>query len=739
MVNKTTATIGYPRIGLNREMKKALEAYWSGKSSLDELLKVSKQVEEESLKDQLNAGIQLIGVGDHTMYDHVLDWTFRLGLIPDRFKQVQNPKDKYFAMARGNKEGLQALDMSKFFDSNYHYLVPELNANSKPSPNFEEFLGEISRAQQQIGKERAVPIVFGPVTYARLARCEGVSVDEMISRLVPAYASLLNSLKSLQVPEVQMHEPGFVLGDAEILQKAAETAYQELAKVQVPINLVTYYDDLGKTYPWVVKLPVQTISLDFVRGDNLSLVKKHGFPADKKLGAGVLDGRSVWKDTGYAAQVIKELEAIVKTSIIVQPSCSLMHVPLDVNSEPSLDSNLKSRLSFARQKISELGLVASGKSDSTASGPGVASSQDLENTLDKSMFSRSEPFSKRRSQQFTVPGGFGTTTIGSFPQTPAVRKLRLQYKKGQVSEDEYQRQIDRHISFAIGVQEALGLDVFVHGESERSDMVEYFGQKLRGFTFTENGWVQSYGSRYVRPPIIYADVSRISPMTVREFVVAQSMTNKPVKGMLTGPVTILNWSFPRKDIPRKQQALQIALALRDEVADLEKSGCSIIQMDEPALREGLPLKKERWNEYLDWAVKAFRLSTVVAAPKTQIVTHLCYSDFQDILEAIDQMDADVLTIENSRSDDAMLRALAKYGYARDIGPGVYDVHSPAVPSTEFLVKKLEGFKKSGIPLERLWINPDCGLKTRQWEEVIPSLRNMVDVAVQLRKATKNGI
>ncbi|GJQ15245.1 hypothetical protein GpartN1_g7036.t1 [Galdieria partita] len=739
MVNKTTATIGYPRIGLNREMKKALEAYWSGKSSLDELLKVSKQVEEESLKDQLNAGIQLIGVGDHTMYDHVLDWTFRLGLIPDRFKQVQNPKDKYFAMARGNKEGLQALDMSKFFDSNYHYLVPELNANSKPSPNFEEFLGEISRAQQQIGKERAVPIVFGPVTYARLARCEGVSVDEMISRLVPAYASLLNSLKSLQVPEVQMHEPGFVLGDAEILQKAAETAYQELAKVQVPINLVTYYDDLGKTYPWVVKLPVQTISLDFVRGDNLSLVKKHGFPADKKLGAGVLDGRSVWKDTGYAAQVIKELEAIVKTSIIVQPSCSLMHVPLDVNSEPSLDSNLKSRLSFARQKISELGLVASGKSDSTANGPGVASSQDLENTLDKSMFSRSEPFSKRRSQQFTVPGGFGTTTIGSFPQTPAVRKLRLQYKKGQVSEDEYQRQIDRHISFAIGVQEALGLDVFVHGESERSDMVEYFGQKLRGFTFTENGWVQSYGSRYVRPPIIYADVSRISPMTVREFVVAQSMTNKPVKGMLTGPVTILNWSFPRKDIPRKQQALQIALALRDEVADLEKSGCSIIQMDEPALREGLPLKKERWNEYLDWAVKAFRLSTVVAAPKTQIVTHLCYSDFQDILEAIDQMDADVLTIENSRSDDAMLRALAKYGYARDIGPGVYDVHSPAVPSTEFLVKKLEGFKKSGIPLERLWINPDCGLKTRQWEEVIPSLRNMVDVAVQLRKATKNGI
>ncbi|GJD12696.1 5-methyltetrahydropteroyltriglutamate--homocysteine methyltransferase [Galdieria sulphuraria] len=723
MVNKATATIGYPRIGLNREMKKALEAYWG----------------EESLKDQMNAGIQLIGVGDHTMYDHVLDWTFRLGLIPDRFKQVQNPKDKYFAMARGNKEGLQALDMSKFFDSNYHYLVPELNAHSKPSPSFEEFLDEISRAQQQIGKERAVPIVFGPVTYARLARCEGVSVDEMISRLVPAYVSLLNSLKSLQVPEVQLHEPGFVLGDAETLQKAAEAAYQELAKVQVPINLVTYYDDLGKTYPWVVKLPVQTISMDFVRGDNLSLVKKHGFPADKKLGAGVLDGRSVWKDTGYAAQVIKELEAIVKSAIVVQPSCSLMHVPLDVNSEPSLDSSLKSRLSFARQKIAELGVVASGKSDGASSGSSGATSQDLEATLDKSMFSRCEPFSKRRSQQFTVPGGFGTTTIGSFPQTPAVRKLRLQYKKGQVSEEEYQRQIDRHISFAIGVQEALGLDVFVHGESERSDMVEYFGQKLRGFTFTENGWVQSYGSRYVRPPIIYADVSRISPMTVREFVVAQSMTNKPVKGMLTGPVTILNWSFPRKDIPRKQQALQIALALRDEVADLEKAGCAIIQMDEPALREGLPLKKERWNEYLDWAVKSFRLSTVVAAPKTQIVTHLCYSDFQDILEAIDQMDADVLTIENSRSDDAMLRALAQYGYARDIGPGVYDVHSPAVPSTEFLVKKMEGFKKSGILLERLWINPDCGLKTRQWEEVIPSLRNMVDVAVQLRKTTKNGI
>eukprot|EP00871_Galdieria_phlegrea_P001567 jgi/Galph1/2410/GphlegSOOS_G1053.1 len=723
MVSKTTATIGYPRIGLQREMKKALEAYWSGKSSLDELLQVSRQVEEQSLKDQLNAGVERIGVGDHTMYDHILDWTFRLGLIPDRFQQVQHPKDKYFAMARGNKEGLQALDMSKFFDSNYHYLVPELNNQSKPHPKFDEFLEEVSRAQQLLGKDKAVPIVFGPVSYVRLARCDGISIDEM----------------SLQVPEVQIHEPGFVLGDAEQLQKAAEATYSELAKIQLPINLVTYYDDLGKTYEWVVKLPVQTISLDFVRGDNLSFVKKYGFPKDKKLGAGVLDGRSVWRDTGYAAHIIKEIEQVAKVPIVVQPSCSLMHVPLDVNAEPSLDSSLLSRLSFARQKVAELVLVACGKSNETGATTASSVSSDLESSLDKSMFSRSEPFSKRRPQQFTVSGGFGTTTIGSFPQTPAVRKLRLSYKKGQVSEEEYQRQIDRHISFAIGVQEALGLDVFVHGESERSDMVEYFGQKLRGFTFTENGWVQSYGSRYVRPPIIYADVSRISPMTVREFVVAQSMTNKPVKGMLTGPVTILNWSFPRKDIPRKQQALQIALALRDEVADLEKAGCSIVQMDEPALREGLPLKKERWNEYLDWAVKAFRLSTVVAAPKTQIVTHLCYSDFQDILEAIDQMDADVLTIENSRSDDAMLRALAKYGYARDIGPGVYDVHSPAVPTIEFLTKKLEGFKKSGIPLERLWVNPDCGLKTRQWEEVIPSLRNMVDVSKKIRNATKNGI
>eukprot|EP00871_Galdieria_phlegrea_P004813 jgi/Galph1/5332/GphlegSOOS_G3932.1 len=632
--------LGYPRIGLQREMKKALEAYWSGKSSLDELLQVSRQVEEQSFKGP-NAGVERIGVGDHTMYDHILDWTFRLGLIPDRFQQVQHPKDKYFAMARGNKEGLQALDMSKFFDSNYHYLVPELNNQSKPHPKFDEFLEEVSRAQQLLGKDKAVPIVFGPVSYVRLARCDGISIDEMVSRLIPAYVSLLNSLKSLQVPEVQIHEPGFVL-----------------AKIQLPINLVTYYDDLGKTYEWVVKLPVQTISLDFVRGDNLSLLKKYGFPKDKKLGAGVLDGRSVWRDTGYAAHIIKEIEQVAKVPIVVQPS------------------------------VAELVLVACGKSNETGATTASSVSSDLESSLDKS---------------------FGTTTIGSFPQTPAVRNFALAIKRVKFQKKNISvRLIDTYL-FAIGVQEALGLDVFVHGESERSDMVEYFGQKLRGFTFTENGWVQSYGSRYVRPPLSCGCFSYFSYDCSHVDWASDH----------------LNWSFPRKDIPRKQQALQIALALRDEVADLEKAGCSIVQMDEPALREGLPLKKERWNEYLDWAVKAFRLSTVVAAPKTQIVTHLCYSDFQDILEAIDQMDADVLTIENSRSDDAMLRALAKYGYARDIGPGVYD--------------KLEGFKKSGIPLERLWVNPDCGLKTRQWEEVIPSLRNMVDVSKKIRNATKNGI
>jgi 5-methyltetrahydropteroyltriglutamate--homocysteine methyltransferase len=735
-----TQTLGYPRIGKKREVKKALEAFWSGKSDEATLRQIVEEVETASWKTQLEAGIDRIGIGDASLYDLVVDWTVRLGIIPDRFQNLSGI-DRYFAMARG-KDGIPALEMTKWFDTNYHYLVPEMGETLQPF-DFSDFLATVRRSQTIMG-ESIVPIVLGPLTLLRLSRLD-LDVEQAAAKLRDRYVILLQELKNLGVVEVQIHEPALVLDDAENFQALYQSTYTTLAEVGLPIHLVTYFDDLGKNYPWVTELPVAAISLDLTRGRNIDLLKKYGFPAGKRLGAGIVDARNIWKvRPTETLSTLAEIQNIT-SNISLHPSASLQFVPYDATLETKLPEALRNVLSFAQQKLQEVVMLAgvlNGESGELSQleeqwqafasfYPENATVQEKLKNLTPKDFERSLSYSLRLSKQVKLPP-LPTTTIGSFPQTKEVRQLRVKLKRGEITQAEYEAAIDAEIAKCIHFQEEAGLDVLVHGEFERTDMVEFFGQQLSGFAFTEHGWVQSYGSRCVRPPIIYGDVARTGPMTVREFKVAQSLTNKIVKGMLTGPVTMLNWSFPRIDIPRSEQAMQIALALRDEVADLEAAGAKMVQIDEPALREGLPLKPERWDEYLSWAVDAFRLSAGIAKPETQIHTHMCYSEFGDIIQHIERLDADVLSIENSRSNNETLFELTDAGYKYQVGNGVYDVHSPAVPSTEQMVQQL----KTGIanlPIEQIWVNPDCGLKTRRWEEVIPSLKNMVKAAQLLRE------
>lgn len=751
-MNISTTTLGYPRIGKNREVKKALESFWSHKIEAESLLETVVEIENQSWKTQLTAGIDRIGIGDATLYDHVLDWTNRLGLIPQRFQGFTG-LERYFAMARG-KDGIPALEMTKWFDTNYHYLVPEINADIAPQADFTDFIAIVKRGQVILGN-KAVPIILSPITLLRLSRLEGIELGTFLALLLPLYRNLLTELKSLGITEVQLHEPALVLGDAPNLKQHFETVYNELAQIGLNINLVTYFDDLGKTYPWVIELPVTTISLDFTRGNNLDLIKQYGFPKDKRLGVGIVNGRNIWQiRTDKVFPLLSEIQNIT-SNFDIQPSASLQFVPYDAQREQQLPQQLRNILSFAQQKLQEVRFLAQIISkDNTPNqqqltqesindnwkafyefNPANESVKAKVDNLIPQDFQRSLSYSLRIQKQIPLPP-LPTTTIGSFPQTKEVRQLRLQYKKGNLSKSEYQQAMDAEIHKCIKAQEEIGLDVLVHGEFERTDMVEYFGQQLAGFAFTEHGWVQSYGSRYVRPPIIFGDVLRNAPMTVREYQVAQSLTQKPVKGMLTAPITILNWSFPRDDISRRDQAFQIALALREEITDLETAGARIIQVDEPALREGLPLKSERWSDYLSWAVDAFRLATASVAPQTQIHTHMCYCEFGDIIQDIQRLDADVISIENSRSNNRTLEEVTQGGYSHQIGNGVYDIHSPVIPTTDQLVNQL----KAGIanlPLEQIWVNPDCGLKTRRWEEVIPALKNMVEATNKLRDELKS--
>ncbi|MBR8828388.1 MAG: 5-methyltetrahydropteroyltriglutamate--homocysteine S-methyltransferase [Gomphosphaeria aponina SAG 52.96 = DSM 107014] len=740
-----TSTVGYPRIGKNREVKKALESFWRDELTADKLLQIVREVEETSWKIQAETGIEQIGIGDATLYDQVLDWSVRFGLIPARFQPFTG-LERYEAMARG-KDGVPALEMTKWFDTNYHYLVPEITSDISPKADWGDFREMVKRGLTILGK-KAVPIILGPLTLLRLSRLEGVNLGDFLSKLLPLYSSLLTELKELGIEEVQLHEPALVFGDAPSLKEHFQAAYAEFAQADVAINLVTYFDDLGETFPWVIELPVAAISLDFTRGRNLDLIKTYGWQGKKRLGIGIVDARNIWLlRPQQIIPIVSEIQALV-SDISLQPSASLQFVPYDSRREKHLPEQLRNVLSFAEQKLQEVNFLAqiiAGNNREEALTEDLitahweafqkfSTTNDLVEEKLKNLtvkdFQRSLSYSLRLSEQVALPP-LPTTTIGSFPQTQEVRKLRLKYKQGELNQTEYQKAIDAEIAKCIQLQEEIGLDVLVHGEFERTDMVEYFGQQLVGFAFTEHGWVQSYGSRYVRPPIIYRDVVRNAPMTVREFQFAQSLTKKPVKAMLTGPVTIINWSFTRTDIPRRDQAFQIAIALREEIADLETAGAQVIQVDEPALREGLPLKVERWSDYLSWAVDAFRLTTAIAQSQTQIHTHMCYSEFGDIIKDIERLDADVLSIENSRSNNRTLQEIAQGGYSHQVGNGVYDIHSPVVPTVEQLISQLQEGTAT-LPLKQIWVNPDCGLKTRRWEEVIPALKNMVEATKKLR-------
>jgi len=738
-----TSTVGYPRIGKNREVKKALESFWRDELTADQLLQIVREVEETSWKIQAETGIEQIGIGDATLYDQVLDWSVRFGLIPIRFQPFTG-LERYFAMARG-KDGVPALEMTKWFDTNYHYLVPEITSDISPKADWGDFRETVKRGLTILGK-KAVPIIIGPLTLLRLSRLEGVSLGDFLPKLLPLYSSLLTELKELGIEEVQLHEPALVFGDAPSLKEHFQAAYAELS--DIAINLVTYFDDLGETFPWVIELPVAAISLDFTRGRNLDLIKTYGWHGKKRLGIGIVDARNIWLlRPQQILPIVSEIQALV-SDISLQPSASLQFVPYDSRREKQLPEQLRNVLSFAEQKLQEVKFLAqtlAGNNREEALTEDLITARweafqkfsptnDLVKEKLKNLtvndFQRSLSYSLRLSEQVALPP-LPTTTIGSFPQTQEVRKLRLKYNQGELNQTEYQKAIDAEIAKCIQLQEEIGLDVLVHGEFERTDMVEYFGQQLVGFAFTEHGWVQSYGSRYVRPPIIYGDVVRNAQMTVREFQFAQSLTKKPVKAMLTGPVTIINWSFTRTDISRRDQAFQIAIALREEIADLETAGAQVIQVDEPALREGLPLKVERWSDYLSWAVDAFRLATASVQPQTQIHTHMCYCEFGDIINDIERLDADVISIENSRSNNRTLKEVTEGGYSHQVGNGVYDIHSPVVPTVEQLMSQLqEGV--ATLPLKQIWVNPDCGLKTRRWEEVIPALKNMVEATKKLR-------
>ncbi|ETV97929.1 5-methyltetrahydropteroyltriglutamate-homocysteine S-methyltransferase [Aphanomyces invadans] len=761
-----TGSIGFPRMGPNRELKFALEKFWRGTIDETQLRAVAEMVETQNWTAQQARGIDRVAVGMFSFYDHVLDWTTYLGTEPQRFQNITNGLDRYFAMARG-VDGIPALDMTKWFDTNYHYEVPELNVHTAPKANFGLFLATVQRAQNVLGVDKAVPVILGPLTYLALAKYDQTTtLAQILIKILPLYAQLLQELATLGVKEVQIHEPALVGAHAHAMLPHLTTVYGSkdtsgaLTHDAVALHLVTYFEAIDEdVYKWFIDSKIAALSLDFTRGDNLSILEKFGFPSGKRLGAGVVDGRGIWKVSTSLIAVIKTIVDVLSTNpnaaVTIQPSSSLQHVPYTTKAEVNFQKNLAALfgvLSYAYEKLDEVVVIAKAIQSNTLDAafenvasawatyykenPAKAAVRSRVANVTESDLKRPSDFATRRPLQMTTCPILPTTTIGSFPQTPQIRALRSQLKAGKITQTSYEAQIDAQIAYNIGVQDALGLDILVHGEPERTDMVEFFAEKLNGFAFSQNGWVQSYGSRCVRPPVIYADLERPEDMTVREFVVAQGVSvNKPVKGMLTGPVTILNWSFPRLDISRKDQAYQLALCLRDEVSALEAAGCSIIQVDEPALREGMPLKPTKKDAYLRWAVDAFRLSTAVAANATSIHTHMCYCEFNDCMPSIDEMDADVNSIENARSGDETIRAFKSIGYKKNLGPGVYDIHSPVVPPKQEIVDKLHSFLAL-LPASQLLVNPDCGLKTRQWPETIAALKNMVDATTQVRETLK---
>ncbi|MFV5694533.1 5-methyltetrahydropteroyltriglutamate--homocysteine S-methyltransferase [Flavobacterium sp. LB3P122] len=768
-----TNNLGYPRIGSNRELKKACESYWAGKITVAELLTVGAIIRKENWQLQAEAGIDLIPSNDFSFYDQVLDLSLTLGVIPKRYQELAKTNstiDLYFAMARGSQKDGQdvvAMEMTKWFDTNYHYIVPEFTKDQEFKLFSEKIIDEFKQANA-LGIATK-PVLLGPVTYLLLGKEkeEGFHRIDLVDKLLPVYFEILQKLENENVAWIQFDEPILALDLTDKERSAITYVYTEINKrfPKIKLILANYFDCFGENLETVLALPVHTLHLDLVRcHSQLDDILESGQLADNvSLSLGVVDGRNIWKNDfkKSLALIQKATDALGENRILIAPSCSLIHSPCDLDLETNdttLTPEIKQWLAFAKQKIEEVVLLqnfASGEitlvdsvlfQENTTANENRKTSKLIHNDAVKNRVAsittgddqRENPFSVRRKKQIDVLKLplFPTTTIGSFPQTTEVRSWRAKFKKGELNQQQYDDLLQKETEETIRFQEETGIDVLVHGEFERNDMVEYFGEQLDGFTFTKNGWVQSYGSRCVKPPVIYGDVSRPNPMTVKWSAFAQSLTPKWVKGMLTGPVTILQWSFVRNDQPRSETCIQIALAIRDEVVDLETAGIKIIQIDEPAIREGLPLRKEEWATYLDWAVKAFRISASGVKDDTQIHTHMCYSEFNDIIQNIADMDADVITIECSRSQMELLDAFADFNYPNEIGPGVYDIHSPRVPSSSEMVKLLE--KASAvIPVDQLWVNPDCGLKTRHWDETKRALIEMVAAAQEMRIAVAN--
>lgn len=797
----STHSLGFPRIGARRELKFALEAYWRGESSREALQQVGAELRSRHWQDQ--SGLGWVPVGDFSFYDQVLDMSFTLGNLPARVRGYDGDDlDNYFRVARGRsapgtepagqdgqavvpaseqdstlaessadkaacgcapgthgvEAGVAAGEMTKWFDTNYHYIVPEFAADTTFRLDPSRILAQLAEARAQ--GVAAKPVLLGPVSYLALGKVRDAAHPDLdrlslLPRLLPVYTELLQVLADAGVEWVQIDEPILVTELSPDWQHALNLAYHHLKSVRIKVLLATYFGPLKENAWLAANLPVAGLHLDAIRGREDAKPLLNLLPTHKVLSLGVIDGRNIWKtDLEAVLDWLEPVAARLGDRLWLAPSCSLLHVPVDLASEDGLDAELKSWLAFARQKLDELRVLArainegrdavrdelaanrqaieSRRRSPRVHNPAVQAA--LAQCATEAATTRQSPYAVRAQRQrarFQLPM-FPTTTIGSFPQTAEIRQARRQFKAGEIDAAAYEQAMRAEVARCVREQETLGLDVLVHGEPERNDMVEYFGEQLEGYAFSRFGWVQSYGSRCVKPPILFGDISRPHPMTVAWAQHAQSLTKRPMKGMLTGPVTMLNWSFVRDDQPRATTCRQLALAIRQEVLDLEKAGIGIIQIDEAALREGLPLRRAQWQEYLGWAVECFRITANGVADDTQIHTHMCYSEFNDIMPAIAAMDADVITIETSRSDMELLDAFDDFSYPNEIGPGVYDIHSPNVPTVQHMVDLMEKAAQR-IPAERLWVNPDCGLKTRQWLEVLPALAGMVQAARRLRE------
>jgi len=758
----TTHNLGFPRIGAKRELKFALEAYWKGQSSLDALKQVGQDLRQGNWA--LQANLDLAPVGDFAFYDQVLDMSFTLGNLPARVQGFHGDDlDNYFRVARGRSAesaeehaqccgGVAAGEMTKWFDTNYHYIVPEFTATTQFKLDATRLLAQLSEAHAQ--QVKAKPVIIGPVTYLAIGKAKDDSDRlALLPQLLQVYTELLETLAAQGVEWVQIDEPILVTELTAEWQHAFNLAYHQLKASRVKLLLATYFGPLADNQYLAANLPVAGLHVDAINARSEIVPLIGMLPAHKVLSVGVINGRNIWKtDLNATLDWLEPLAERLGERLWLAPSCSLLHVPVDLDSEVKLESEVKSWLAFAKQKLDELQVLAMALNHGRAAVKVALAvnqvaidarrtSKRVHNpqvkaalaTLTPQLGQRQNAYAQRATKQaalLKLPK-YPTTTIGSFPQTAEIRQARSQFKAGALDNAGYEIAMKTEIERSVREQELLGLDVLVHGEAERNDMVEYFGEQLDGYAFSQFGWVQSYGSRCVKPPILFGDISRPQAMTVQWIKYAQSLTRKPMKGMLTGPVTILNWSFVRDDQPRAVSCYQLALAIREEVLDLEKAGINVIQIDEAALREGLPLRKAQWQEYLNWAIESFRITANGVADETQIHTHMCYSEFNDIIAAIADMDADVITIETSRSDMELLDAFDNFNYPNEIGPGVYDIHSPNIPTQAHIVQLMQKAAER-IPAERLWVNPDCGLKTRQWAEVLPALANMVAAANTLR-------